>query len=115
MSQAGHYQGNVTLDIVGEVLHEGDKVRTGCYVHPTVDLEVEEVRALECMVFIPKGATGTAAAGPIRSRSVSMLAKFNVEAVVGATESECLWAEVVSTGVEVGGWVEGWVVLAEGG
>ena len=44
-----------------------------------------------------------------------MPAKFNVEAVVGATESECLWAEVVLTLVEVGCWVEGWVELAEGG
>ena len=51
---------------------------------------------------------------PIRSRGVSVPAKFNVKAVVGATESECLWAEVVWTSVKVGGWVEGWVELAEG-
>ena len=55
MSQAGHYQGNVTLDIVSKVLHEGDKARPGCYVYTTVHLEVEEVRALEYMVFVPKG------------------------------------------------------------
>ena len=110
-----HYQGNVTLDIVGEVLHEGDKVRPGCYVYATVYLEVKEVGALECMVFVSKGARGTEAAGPIRSRSVSMPAKFNIEAVVGATESECLWAEVVWTSVKVGSWVEGWAKLAEGG
>ena len=115
MSQAGHYQGNVTLDIVGEVLHEGDKVRPGCYVYATVDLDVGEVRALECMVFVPKGATGTEAAGPIQSRSVGMPAKFDVEAVVGATEVECLWAAVVWASGEVGGWVEGWVELAEAG
>ena len=52
MSQSGHYQGNVTLYIVGEVLHEGDKVRPGCYVYATVHLEVEEMGALECMVLI---------------------------------------------------------------
>ena len=82
MSKAGHYQGNITLDIVREVLHEGDKARPGCYMYTAVHLEVKEVRALKYMVFIPKGATGTEAAGPIRSRNVGMAAKFDVKAVV---------------------------------
>ena len=98
-----------------EVLHEGDKGRPGCYVDTTVDLEVEEVRALEYVVFIPKGATGTEAAGPIRSRGVGVAAKFDVQAVVGATEAEGLWAEVIWACVEVWGLVEGWVELAKGG
>ena len=50
-----------------------------------------------------------------RSRGVSVPAKFNIKAVVGATELECLWAEVVRTSVNVGSWVKGWVELAEGG
>ena len=40
------------MDVVGEVLHEGDKVRPGCYVYATVYLEVEEVGPLECMVLV---------------------------------------------------------------
>ena len=104
-----------TLDIVKEVLHEGNKARPGCYVYSAVHLEVKEVKALKYMVFIPKGATGAEAAGPIRSRSVGMAANFDVMAVVGATEAAGLWAEVVWASVEVWGWVEGWVELAEGG
>ena len=47
-----HYQGNVTLYVVWEFLHEGDKVRPGCYVCSTVNLEVKEMGALEYMVLI---------------------------------------------------------------
>ena len=52
MPQPGHYQGNITLYIVWEVLHQGDKGRPGCYVYATVHLEVEEMGALECMVLV---------------------------------------------------------------
>ena len=54
MSQSSNCQGNVTLYIVGEVLHEGDKVRPGCHVYATVHLEVKEMGALECMVLVSR-------------------------------------------------------------
>ena len=115
MSQAGHYQGNITLDIVREVLHEGDKARPGCYVYTAVHLEVTGSEGIEIHGIHPQGSHWCEAAGPIRSMSDGMAAKFDVKAVVGATEAKGLWAEVVWACVEVWGWVEGWVELAEGG
>ena len=38
-----------------------------------------------------------------------MSAEFDIEAVVGASKSECLWSEVVGASVEVWGSMEGWV------
>ena len=62
-----------------EFLHEGGESRPGCYVDTTVHLEVEEVGALEYMVFIPNRAAG---AGAVLSGGVVVAAKFNIKAVV---------------------------------
>ena len=112
--EPGHYQGNVTLYVVREFLHESYKTRPGCYLYSTVNLEVKEVGALECMVLIAWGSTSAEAAYPVRPGSMCVSAKLNVKAVVGASEPECLWAEVVRAIVEIGGWVEGRVELVEG-
>ena len=53
------------MDIVREFLHEGGKCRPRCYTDTTVDLEVEKVGTLKYMVFVPNGATGAEAAGPV--------------------------------------------------
>ena len=74
----GHYQGHVPLDVVREILHEGNKDWPGCYMDTTIDLEVKEVGALKYMVFIPKGATCTELAYSIHSWSVGVAAKFYV-------------------------------------
>ena len=65
VAYTGHYQGDISLDIDGEVLHEGNKWWPGCYVDAAINLEVQEVGALEHMVFVSEGATGTEAAGTL--------------------------------------------------
>ena len=52
MTYAGHYQGDITLGLDGEVLHEGNKGWPGCYLDTAIDLEVQEVGAVEYMIFI---------------------------------------------------------------
>ena len=42
----------ITLNLDGEILHEGDKRWPGCYLDITIDLEVQEVCTFEYMVFI---------------------------------------------------------------
>ena len=52
LADVGHEEGNVSLDVCGEFLHVGDKLGVGCDWDRTVDLEVKEVLAIECMVFV---------------------------------------------------------------
>ena len=78
----GHYQGDISLDIVREFLHEGGECRPGCYVDTAVHLEVKEVGALEYMVFIPNGAAGAEAASAVGSGGVVVAAKFDIKAVI---------------------------------
>ena len=74
MAYSGHNQGDVSLDLDGEIEHEGDEGRPGCYLDIAVDLEVQEVGAFEYMVLITKGAALAEATGSLLSGSVGMTA-----------------------------------------
>ena len=76
-------------------------------------MEVEEVWAGECVVFISHILVVTESAEAVLSGDVGVSTKFDVEAVVGASKMECLWSEVVVAVIEVGGGVEGWMEEAE--
>ena len=52
VAYSGHNQGDISLDLDGEVEHKGDKGRPGCYLDITVDLEVQEVSAFEYMELL---------------------------------------------------------------
>ena len=82
VAYSGHDQGDIALDIDGEILHEGNKRWPGCYLDTTVNLEVQEVSAFEYMVFISEGATGTKAADTLLSGGVGVTAQLNIQAVV---------------------------------
>ena len=74
VAYSGHNQGDISLGLDGEIEHEGDKGRPGCYLDITVDLEVHEVRAFEYMVFITKGAAWAEAADTLLSRGIGVTA-----------------------------------------
>ena len=65
-----------------EFLHEGGECQPGCYVDTAEHLEVEEMGALEYMIFVPNRATGAEAAGAVLSGGVVVAAKFYIKAVV---------------------------------
>ena len=52
----GHESCDVSLCVWLEGLHYRDTLWSGCYVDVIIDLEVQELGALECMVFVPNGS-----------------------------------------------------------
>ena len=48
---------------MGKSLHFCKELRPGCYLHATVNLDVNEFGALESVVFIPDGVTLTEPTG----------------------------------------------------
>ena len=76
-------------------------------------MEVEEVWAGECVVFISHNLVVTESAEAVLSGDIGVSTEFDVEAVVGASKTECLWSEVVGAVIQVGGGVERWMEEAE--
>ena len=62
------------LEVAREFLHKGGECRPGCYMDTAGDLEVEEVGALEYVVFVPNRATGAEAAGSVLSGDIIVVA-----------------------------------------
>ena len=66
-------------------------------------MEVEEVWAGECVVFISHNLVVAESAEAVLSGDVGVSTEFDVEAVVGASKTQCLWSEVVGAV-----WKDGW-------
>ena len=85
---AGHESCDVPLCVKLESLHCRMELRSGCYVDVIVDLEVQEFGTLECMVFIRIYRTDRSVG------DLGMMSQFNIQAVVGASETKRLGSEV---------------------
>ena len=70
LADAGHEEGNISFDVCVEFLHVGDKLGLCCDWDRTVDLEVQEVLAVERMVFIANDLSVAESAEPVLSRDV---------------------------------------------
>ena len=90
----GHESCDVPLCVKLESLHCRTKLRSGCYVDVIMILKVQEFGALECVVFIPYGSGFTEPTGPQFTGGLGVATQFNIQAVVGASETECLGSEV---------------------
>ena len=60
---ARHMEGYISLGFVGESLHFCKELRPGCYLNATVYLDVNELGALECVIFVPDSVTLTEPTG----------------------------------------------------
>ena len=87
------------------------ELRSGGNVDAIMDLKIHEAVTLE---FIPDAAWTAESAGAEFRWDVGVSPQFDVQAMVGASETECLGSEVWGAFVEVWGRVEGWVELSEG-
>ena len=57
VTDSAHEEGDIPLDICGEFLHGREELGSGGYVDGAVCLEVQELGADECVVFITYGTT----------------------------------------------------------
>ena len=105
----GHESCNVVLCVELESLHFCVELRSWSYVDAIVDLEVQEFGALKCMVFVTYASRVTEPTGSEFERGMGVLTQFDIQAMVGTTETECLGSEVRRSLIEVQGRVEGWI------
>ena len=78
---------DVPLCIELERLHFCVELRSGGNVYAVVDLEVQEFVALKCMVFIADASRITEPTGSEFERDVGVSTQFDVQAMVGTTET----------------------------
>ena len=110
---AGHESCDVALCVELESLHFCMELRSGSNVDVIVDLDVQEYGALKCMIFITYASRVTEPTGSEFERGVGVSTQFDIQAMVGTTETECLGSEVWRSLVEVRGRVEGWMEFSE--
>ena len=78
-----------------------------------VDLKVQEFVTLKCMIFITDASRVTEPTGSEFERDVGVSTQFDVQAMVGTTETDCLGSEVWGALIKVRGRVEGWMEFPE--
>ena len=82
MFDAGHEGGHVPLGFRLDGLHFLEELWPGCQLNTIVDLEVNEIEALEGMVFIADASGGTEATQSEFPGCLGMTSQFKIKAVV---------------------------------
>ena len=82
----GHESCNVCLGFWMEGLHFRDELQSGCYMDVIVDLEIQELGALESMIFITNISRCAEHTRSKFRRSLGMPTQFDIQAVTGSSE-----------------------------